>query len=125
MLKSSEPLRFIAAGVFGMVLFFVLAYVAASAGIAPFAASAGAYAVCFVTIYLVHRNWTFARDVPHGRALPRYLAVQLLCALASGLLAHGLVYIFGFQPFAMSAMTAIAASAFSYFATSLWAFAQQ
>lgn len=125
MTMSAQPLRFIIAGGFGMVLFFVLAYLFSIFGLAPFTASTIAYAICFVTIYLIHRNWTFSTSVPHGQALPRYLVVQLFCALGSGLVAHLLVVVFGLQPFAMSALTAVAASGISYFATSLWAFAER
>ncbi len=125
MLNSSRPLRFIVAGVSGLVLLFVLTYVLASAGVAPFFASSSAYAICFITIYLVHRYWTFSSDVPHGQALPRYLVVQLACALLSGFIAYGLVALLGLKPFVMSVLTALAASAISYFATSMWVFAKR
>ena len=122
-LLSRPAARFLVTGAGGAALLFVLIYVFALAGMAPFAASTIAYVLCFVTVYTIHRNWTFPGRAPHARALPRYLAIQLACALFSGGVAHALVARFGLDPMAMSLVTTVAASAFSYFASSLWAFA--
>lgn len=122
-LLSRPAARFLVTGAGGAVLLFTLIYAFARAGMQPFAASTLAYVLCFVTVYLVHRNWTFPGRAPHARALPRYFAIQLACALFSGGVAHGLVARFGLDAAAMSLATTIAASTFSYFASSLWAFA--
>ena len=122
-LLSQPAARFLVTGAGGGALLFVLIWAFAAVGMAPFAASALAYILCFVTIYLIHRNWTFPGRAPHARALPRYLAIQLASALFSGGVAHVLVARFGLDPMAMSLVTTVAVSAFSYFASSLWAFA--
>jgi putative flippase GtrA len=120
-----QEIRFIIAGASGTLLFFVLSYIIASAGMPPFGGTLITYALTFVTVYTVHRYWTFSVDVPHGKAFPRYLFVQAVCALMSAFVAHFLVNLFGFQPLAMSALTAVASAGLSYFATSLWVFAER
>ncbi len=122
---SRQEVRFIIAGGSGAVLFFLLSFLIVSAGMPPFAGTSLAYLVCFLTVYTVHRYWTFSTDVPHGRAFPRYLLLQLFCASAAGWFAHFLVHTYGFQPLAMSALTTVASSVFSYFVTSLWVFAEK
>lgn len=117
--------RFAIAGTSGAALFFILSFAFVIGGMPPFVASAGAYMICFVTIYFVHRCWTFSADIPHGRALPRYLVLQVMCAGMSGLVAHALVAWFDVAPLTMAAATAIASGAISYFATSLWVFASR
>lgn len=122
---SRQEVRFIIAGASGTVLFFVLSFLIVSAGVPAFAGTLIAYLITFVTIYTVHRYWTFSVDVPHGRAFPRYLLLQAFCATASALFAHFLVSHFGFRPLAMSALTAVASAGFSYFVTSLWVFSER
>lgn len=122
---SRQEIRFIITGSSGTLLFFALSFTLVSAGMAPFTGSALAYGICFVIVYTTHRNWTFSANVPHGRALPRYLLLQAFCAIMSGLVAHFLVSVFGFAPLAMSALTAIAAAGFSYIVSSLWVFADR
>lgn len=43
--------------------------------------STACYAACIVPVYFLHRHFTFASDVAHGRALPRYVAVQIMAVL--------------------------------------------
>lgn len=119
---SRQEVRFIIVGSSVALLFFALSFALVSAGMAPFSGSALAYAICFVTAYTTHRSWTFSANIPHGKALPRYLLLQAFCAVMSGLVAHFLVSTFGFAPLAMSAVTAIAAAGFSYVVSSLWVF---
>lgn len=122
-LADHSAARFLVTGAGGAVLLFALTLVFSKAGLLPFAASALAYVLSFVTVYTVHRTWTFPGRASHAQALPRYLIIQLSAALFSGFLAEALVVHFGFDPLAMAASTTVAASVFSYFASSLWAFA--
>jgi putative flippase GtrA len=118
----SRLFRFATVGVGAALLFFLLSYALVSLGVPPFAASVAAYAAAFVVAYLAQRGWTFGGTHGHGRALPRYLALQLCCAGFSGLVAHVAVTRFGMSPLAMSASTALAAGGASYVVSSLWVF---
>ncbi|MCB1381992.1 MAG: GtrA family protein [Notoacmeibacter sp.] len=122
-LTGHSAARFLLTGAGGAMLLFALMLAFSKAGVAPFAASAIAYVLSFATVYSIHRSWTFPGRASHRHALPRYLIIQLVAALFSGFVAQALVVRFGFDPVAMAACTTIAASIFSYFASSLWAFA--
>jgi putative flippase GtrA len=39
--------------------------------------SAICYGALIVPVYLLHRRFSFKSEAPHGRALPRYVAVQM------------------------------------------------
>lgn len=47
--------------------------------------STACYAACIVPVYFLHRHFTFASDVAHRRALPRYAAVQVMALLLASL----------------------------------------
>ena len=117
--------RFVVVGVGAAALFFVLTYALASAGLPPFLGSTLAYAVAFMVAYSAQRSWTFGGRHDHSHALPRYLAVQLCCALFSGTVSHVAVAGFGMSPLAMSALTTVLTSAVSYVLSSLWVFADR
>ena len=78
--------------------------------------------IAFVVAYTAQRGWTFGGQHDHASAMPRYLALQVGCAVFSGLVSHVAVAHFGMSPLAMSALTTIAASAVSYVLSSLWVF---
>jgi putative flippase GtrA len=114
--------RFLVVGVGAAALLFVLTYLLVSAGLPPFLGSMLAYAVAFVVAYTAQRGWTFAGRHDHSRAFPRYLTLQLCCALFSGLVSHVAVTRLGMSPLAMSALTTVLAAAASYLLSSLWVF---
>ncbi|MET3520193.1 MULTISPECIES: GtrA family protein [unclassified Mesorhizobium] len=114
--------RFLVVGVGAALLLFVLSWLLVSLGLSPFVGSAAAYAIAFVVAYSAQRGWTFGGEHDHATALPRYLALQLGCAVFSGLVSHVAVAHFGLSPLAMSALTTVATSALSYVASSLWVF---
>jgi len=114
--------RFITVGAGAALLLFALTWLFATLGLPPFAGSVLAYAIAFAVAYSAQRAWTFGARHGHGHALPRYFAVQLACALVSGLAAHIAVTRLGMQPLAMSATTTIAASAASYLLSLFWVF---
>lgn len=114
--------RFLVVGAGAACLLFVLSWGLVAAGFPPFPASVAAYGVAFAVAYTAQRGWTFGGRHGHGRALPRYFAVQLGCALLSGLVSHIAVTVFGASPLTMSAVTTIVASAASYVLSSRWVF---
>jgi putative flippase GtrA len=114
--------RFLTVGVGAALLFFVLSWLLVSLGLSPFIGSVVAYAIAFVVAYSAQRGWTFGGQHDHISAMPRYLALQLGCALFSGLVSHLAVTRFGLSALAMSALTTVAAGAVSYILSSLWVF---
>lgn len=114
--------RFVTVGVAAALLLFTLSWLLVSLGLSPFVGSLIAYAIAFVVAYGAQRGWTFGGQHDHARAMPRYLALQVGCALFSGLVSHVAVARFGMSPLAMSALTTVAASTVSYVLSSLWVF---
>ncbi|HEY4191807.1 MAG TPA: GtrA family protein [Mesorhizobium sp.] len=117
--------RFVVVGVGAAALFFGLSWLLVSFGVPPFIGSAIAYGSAFCVAYCAQRSWTFEGRHDHGQVLPRYLTLQLGCALFSGVLAHVAVTRFGMAPLAMSAFTTLAASAASYVLSTFWVFADR
>src|SRR4051794_34510852 len=114
--------RFIVVGVGAAALLFVLTYALASAGLPPFLGSTLAYAMAFVVAYSAQRAWTFGGRHDRSHAFSRYPALQLGCALFSGVVSHIAVKGFDMSPLAMSALTTILSGAASYVLSSLWVF---
>ena len=85
--------------------------------------SAACYAAFILPVYLLHRRYTFASDVAHRRALPRYVLVQgMALALASlfSFVFHGSLA----MPSLPAAMLVIAlTSGINYLVLRGWAFA--
>jgi putative flippase GtrA len=114
--------RFLTVGASAALLLFVLSWLLVSLGLSPFAGSVLAYALTVVVAYSAQRSWTFGGQHDHGRALPRYIALQAGCAVFSGAVSHVSVAYFGMSAFAMSALMTVAASTVSYVLSSLWVF---
>jgi putative flippase GtrA len=122
--RSNPPrmLRFACVGVGVAGFFMFLTYVLVSGGAAPFWASVLAYVVCFVIAYLLQRFWTFEAKHPHGEALPRYLALQVGCAVFSGLVAQVAIDHFGATRVVAVGLAAVTASLLSYAGSTLFVF---
>ncbi len=121
-MKRGRLSRFLVVGVGAAVLLFGLTWLFARAGMPPFWGSAVAYAIAFAIAYTAQRNWTFGGGHAHGRALPRYFAVQAGCALTAGVVSHIAIEGFGLPPAAMAAVVTVAASAVSYLLSTFWVF---
>ncbi|QPC89829.1 GtrA family protein [Mesorhizobium sp. INR15] len=121
-LAAVRLFRFGVVGVGAALLFFVLSWALVSAGLPPFFGSVIAYALAFIVAYSAQHGWTFEGQHDHGRALPRYLVTQLVCAMVAGLSAHVAVSIFSASPLAMSAIVTLVAGAASYVLSSVWVF---
>lgn len=96
---------------------------AATDGPPDWVVSAVCYAGFILPVYLLHRRFTFASDVGHRQALPRYAAVQgmaLLLATLFGYLFHGTMGL----PSLPAAMLVVAlTSGVNYLVLKGWAFA--
>ena len=120
---DATTLRFLVTGGGAACLFFVLSFGFVHAGLPPFAGTLLAYAIAFVASYTTQQAWTFRGERRHAEALPRYLAAQVACALASALLARLLVRVGGLPPLPMAAVTTFASGATSYCLSRYWVFA--
>lgn len=85
--------------------------------------SAACYAAFIVPVYLLHRRFTFASDVAHRQALPRYVVVQMMALALAALFSfvfHGTLAL----PSLPAAMLVIAlTSGVNYLVLKGWAFA--
>ena len=77
----TQLLRFVCVGVGVAVFFMFLTYALVSGGASPFWASVLAYFICFVVAYLLQKFWTFEAKHPHREVLPKYLGLQVACAV--------------------------------------------
>ncbi len=85
--------------------------------------SAACYGAYIVPVYLLHRRFTFASDVGHRQALPRYAAVQgmaLLLATLFGYVFHGTM---GLPSLPAAALVVAVTSGVNYLVLKGWAFA--
>lgn len=117
--------RFVIVGVSAAGVLFGLSWLLVTLGLSPFLGSVIAYAVAMAVSYTAQRSWTFGGAHAHGRALPRYLTLQIGCAAFSGLVSHVAVSRFGMAPLAMSAVMTLLVSAVSYVLSSSWVFPVQ
>lgn len=122
-LQGPRLARFLVVGGLAALLLFVLSWVFHALGMAPFAAGTGAYALAFAFAYTAQRNWTFGAHAAHATALPRYLAVQLFCALLAGLCTHVASSWLGWPAPAAAGLATLAASAAGFVLSAGWAFA--
>lgn len=85
--------------------------------------SACCYAAFIVPVYLLHRRFTFASEVAHVQALPRYVAVQmmaLLLAAAFGFVFHGTLAL---PSLPAAVLVIVLTSGVNYMVLKGWAFA--
>jgi putative flippase GtrA len=120
--NSTQLLRFVCVGVGVAVFFMFLTYALVSRGARPFWASVLAYVICFVVAYLLQRFWTFEAKHPHREALPRYLALQVACAVLSGLVPQVAIDHFGATRLVAVGLATLTASVLSYVGSTLFVF---
>ncbi len=112
----------IGAGAAGGFVLLSSAAMAVPTGLPQWIVSACCYALFIVPVYLLHRRFSFASAAPHGRALPRYVAVQLSALFLATLfsyLAYGVVGL----PTALAAVLVIGlTSGVNFMVLRLWAF---
>lgn len=91
----SSLVGFLAVGGAGALAFVGLTSLAMAldGGLTPWVVNTVCYGALIVPVYMLHRRFSFQSDASHGRALPRYMAVQAMAlVLAAGfsILLHGL-----------------------------------
>jgi putative flippase GtrA len=114
--------RFVCVGVGVAAFFMFLTYALVSGGAPPFLASVSAYVICFVVAYLLQRFWTFEAKHRHREALPKYLALQVACAVLSGLVPQVAIDHFGASHLVAAGLAALTAGVLSYVGSTIFVF---
>jgi putative flippase GtrA len=118
----AQLLRFVSVGVGVAVFYMFLTFALVSEGAPPFWASVLAYAICFAVAYLLQRFWTFEAKHPHREALPKYFALQVACAVLSGLVPQVAIDYFGATHLAAAGLAALTAGVLSCVGSILFVF---
>lgn len=121
-LRARTLVRFVMAGASTALLFLVLCFGLARAGLDPFWASLIGYGLAFAVGYTLQRWWTFDGRHHHGRALPRYFVLQAGCALMSGVISRYGVLWLHLSPLPMATLTALATGGTSFLLSRYWVF---
>ena len=121
--RKRQLVRFVVSGITAAGVYFLTSYALLMSDWPPFIANLAAYVLAFAVGYSLQRGWTFEARHRHARALPRYFVIQVACALFTSIAAQVLVRNFELTPFLVSLLLTGLASAASYLASSLWAFA--
>jgi putative flippase GtrA len=105
----------------GLVL-LTSAALAVPTGLPSWVVSVICYALFIGPVYLLHRRFSFASAAPHGRALPRYIAVQLSALLLAALFSY-VAYGVAQLPTPVAAVLVIGlTSGVNFMILRLWAF---
>ena len=128
MLRNSvgrQVIAFIMVGGLGAVAFVTLStvFVGMDAALPKWLVSTMCYAVLIGPVYLAHRRFSFRSDTPHGRALPRYVGVQLCALLLASVFSYIAYGVFGLPAFAASVIVTGLISAVNFVVLRVWAFA--
>jgi putative flippase GtrA len=119
---DSQKVRFVVAGASAAALYFLACPLIILAGLTPFWGSLLAYGLAFVTGYSLQRSWTFKARHRHRDSLPRYLLLQLGCALLAAILADILIGRLHLSILATAIATTGAVGLTSYLGARAWVF---
>lgn len=92
-------------------------------GFSPWAASVLGYASMIGPAYLGHRMFAFRATTAHAQSFPRYLSVQILCLVLSGVLASAVNAVIALPPIVVYFLVAGVLAVISFVLTRLWVFA--
>ncbi len=120
--SDSQMLRFIIAGAAAASLYFLASLIFVEVGFGPFWGSLLAYGLAFLAGYGLQRRWTFQARHRHRDSLPRYLLLQLVCALLAAVLAELLVGELHFSATTMAVATTAVVGLTSYLGSRCWVF---
>jgi putative flippase GtrA len=91
-------------------------------GLAPFTSSVLAYVSALGLGYHVQRNWSFRARHSHSKAVPRYIVLQVGCAVFSGLGAQTATVYLHMPPLTMSILNTLLMAMISYVVSLYWVF---
>lgn len=122
---SSQLVRFIIVGGGGALLYFALMwFFRADLGWTPFSATICAYAMSFCAVYTLQHKWTFRSGASHKVTLPRYVVVQVTCALLTAGITQVVSQLYLRSPgWLLAGISTVVAAGLSFILSSLWVFA--
>jgi putative flippase GtrA len=82
------------------------------------------YAAFIVPVYLLHRRYSFRSSVSHGRALPRYVAVQLTSLGLATLFSFVAYGVIGLPTLTAAIVVTVLTSGINFLVSRHWAFAE-
>jgi len=91
-------------------------------GIPNWVMSALCYAAMILPAYLAHRQFSFRSNLPHGTALPRYVAVQFSAITLATIFSFICYGVFGMPTLAAALVVTGLTSAVNFVVLRLWAF---
>lgn len=119
-----QAVRFIIVGGMATLGYIVVATVLETlAAFPPWAASVIAYASMIGPAYMGHRLFAFRATTGHTQSFPRYLSVQILCLVLSGVLASAIGGVIALHPVVLYVVVAAILAVISFVLTRLWVFA--
>jgi len=121
-----QALAFIAIGGGAALAFVAVSSFMVSLGLplADWVVSALCYGAFIGPVYLLHRRYSFNSSAPHGRALPRYVAVQLVGLTLAALFSFVAYGVVGLPSVAAALVVTGLTSAVNFFILRIWAFGE-
>jgi putative flippase GtrA len=119
---NSQLIRFGLVGGTAAGLYFIACLFFIQSGFGPFWGSMLAYGLAIFTSYALQRGWTFRGRHRFRDSLPRYLLLQLACALMAAGLAKFLIGQWHLAPATMALATTLAVGSTSYLGSRCWVF---
>jgi putative flippase GtrA len=122
---AAELVPFVIVGGLGAACFVGLStlMIGLRSGIPDWVVSALCYAAMIVPVYLAHRRFSFRSNLPHGVALPRYVAVQLGAIALAAIFSYVSYDIFGMPALAAAMVVVALTSGVTFLVLRIWAFA--
>ena len=120
----TQLIRFVIVGGVAALLYVAFASILKTqAGVPTWIASVVSYTSMIIPAYFGQRQFVFRTGIGHRAAMPRYFAVQALCAGLSALLALWLESLAGVAPVIVFVCVAAVLAVFSFAMSRLWVFA--
>lgn len=116
--------RFIIVGGSCALLYFLLMWLCRGRfGLTPFLATVCAYCGSICVAYIFQHRWAFRSDTAHAVALPRYVLVQVACALLTAESTQAISHIYPQTPnWMLSGISTVLAACLGFVLSSLWVF---
>jgi putative flippase GtrA len=92
-------------------------------GLPKWLVSAICYAAFIVPVYLLHRRYSFQSRAPHGRALPRYVAVQASAVVLAALFSWVAYGVIGLPSLFAALLVSALTAGVNFIILRRWAFA--
>ncbi|MDP1732493.1 MAG: GtrA family protein [Devosia sp.] len=122
---AAELVSFLIVGGLAAICFVGLStlMIGLRSGIQDWVMSVLCYAAMIVPVYVAHRRFSFRSSLPHGVALPRYVAVQLSAVALAAVFSFVCYGIFGMPALAAALVVTALTSGVNFLVLRLWAFA--